>query len=171
MNKIDISEWHPFKLVDLFNVTGSKTTAKKDILFDANGQYPYVTTQATNNGVAGLSNQWTEEGNVITIDSATIGYASYQKENFTASDHVEKLIPKFTLNEKRALFIVTILNEMRLNYRYGYEDKRSQTALKKEQIYLPTKDGEEPDWEYMEEYVETMIVESIEYLKILERLQ
>lgn len=150
-------KYFAFELTKLFEVTGSKTTPKKNIEFDNDGEFPYITTQATNNGVAGWSNQYTEEGNVITIDSATIGYASYQSKNFTASDHVEKLIPKFNLTEEIALFIVTILNETRLNYRYGYEDKRSQTALKKEVIPLPVDENNNPDWEYMENYVKHLM--------------
>lgn len=151
-------KYFAFKLTKLFEIAGSKTTPKKNIEFDNDGEFPYITTQATNNGVAGWSNQYTEEGNVITIDSATIGYASYQSKNFTASDHVEKLIPKFNLTEEVALFIVTILNETRLNYGYGYEDKRSQTALKKEVIPLPADENNNPDWKYMENYIKHLMM-------------
>jgi len=103
--------WLPFSLKKLFTITGSKTTSILELEDYGKGRYPYVTTQATNNGVDGFYNFHTEDGNVLTVDSAVLGYCSYQPLNFSASDHVEKLKPKFELNKYIALFLVTVLNQ------------------------------------------------------------
>lgn len=109
--KLKKTNYAMFNLNDIFIVTGTKTT-KKDVLETyGDGVWPYITTRSTNNGVDGYYNYYTEEGNVITIDSATIGFASYQEKEFSASDHVEKLIPKFKLNSSIAMYIITILNQ------------------------------------------------------------
>ncbi|HRI29394.1 MAG TPA: N-6 DNA methylase, partial [Chitinophagales bacterium] len=85
--------WQPFKISELFAISGTKTTSVLELEEFGIGQYPYVTTQATNNGVENFYDYYTETGNVLTIDSAVIGYCTYQPTNFSASDHVEKLVP------------------------------------------------------------------------------
>jgi type I restriction enzyme M protein len=147
---LNIKNWNEFDINRLFSVEGSKTTSILELEEYGKGKYPYVTTQATNNGVAGFFNYYTEEGNVLTIDSAVIGYTAYQPLPFSASDHVEKLMPKFKMNKYIALFLVTILNLEQ--YRYNYGRKSSQTRIKKLKIKLPAKNGE-PDFEYMENYI------------------
>lgn len=152
---LDTNTWKYFNLdKELFDITGTKTTSPLDILVSERGIYPYVTTQATNNGVAGKYNFYTENGNVLTIDSAIFGFTSYQKDNFLASDHVEKLVPNFNLNPYNAMFIVTILNIEQ--YRYNYGRKASQARLKVSKIKLPAKIDNTPDWDLMENYIKTL---------------
>lgn len=117
------------------------------------GKYPYVTTQATNNGIDGFFDFYSEDGNVLTSDSAVLGYCSYQALSFSASDHVEKLIPKFKMNRYVAMFLTTILNLEQ--YRYNYGRKCSQDRMKKISIKLPSKNGN-PDFEYMENYIKSL---------------
>ena len=78
----------------IFDIYGTKTTPKKILAKYGEGKYPYVTTQTENNGVEEFYNHYTEIGNVLCVDSAVVGFCSYQAENFSASDHVEVLKPK-----------------------------------------------------------------------------
>lgn len=177
---LEASNWKKFKVSDLFDVKGTKTTKLDDLELAGLGIYPYVTTQAVDNGVAGYYNIFTEEGNVITADSAVIGFCSYQEKPFSASDHVEKLIPKFKMNKFNGLFIVTMLNKE--NYRYSYGRKFNQTKIRETYIKLPAKQklGENgellfeqktengmliddltkplytPDWQFMENYIKSL---------------
>ena len=153
-NSLDISDWKQFKISDLFNVKGTKTTKLDDLELAGPGMYPYVTTQAVDNGVAGYYSLFTEDGNVITADSAVIGFCSYQEKPFSASDHVEKLIPKFKMNKFNALFIVTMLNKE--NYRYSYGRKFNQTKIKDTIIKLPVDSQGNPDWQFMENYIKSL---------------
>src|SRR3989344_13333 len=154
-NDFDLSKnnWKKFDLNSLFKITGSQTTPILELEEYGVGKYPYVTTQATNNGVDGFYDFYTEEGNILTVDSAVFGYCSYQAKNFSASDHVEKLIPKFKMNKYVAMFLVTILNLEQ--YRYNYGRKCSQDRMKKICIKLPNKNGN-PDFEYMENYIKSL---------------
>lgn len=156
MNKIDTSNWKEFPLEALFKITGSQTTPKKDLIFDDSSLYPYVTTAGTNNGVCGYSDNYTEKGDILTIDSAVLGTCFYQEKNFTASDHVEKLIPNFEINKRIALFLATILNANSKVYGYAYNEKRSQNALKNETIKLPVDATGNPDFLYMETYIKNL---------------
>lgn len=130
------SEWKYFKLEDIFIISGTKTTSPNKI--DSKGEYYYITTSAKNYGIADRNSFFTEEANCITVDSAAVGKAFYQNNNFVASDHVEKLI--FKNKELRDnilinLFFTTILNFE--SWKYSFGRKRSQTALKKEVVKLP----------------------------------
>lgn len=147
---IDTKTWKQIEIHKIFDVVGSKTTPKKKLEEIGQGDFPYVTTRASNNGIDGYYNFYTDSGNVLTIDSATIGYCSYQKNNFTASDHVEKLIPKFKMTDNIALFLQTILNKEQ--FRYSYGRKYNQTRIKNTKILLPFKNSE-PNWNFMDQYV------------------
>lgn len=156
----NIDNWNEFKLSELFQISGTVTTPKSRIKFVENGKYPYITTATTNGGIAGYSDECTEKGGVSTVDSAVIGTVFFQKDNFLASDHVEKLIPLFHMDDKIALFMVTVLNKSRKTYGYSYANKRSQSALKRETIMLPTTKDSEIDFKYMSDYVDSVLLKS-----------
>ena len=151
--KLEIDKWKNFEMTKLFKIQGSKTTPLLELIECGKGKHPFVTTQATNNGIEGFYDFYSEEGNIITADSAVLGFCSYQSLPFSASDHVEKLIPKFKLNKYIAMFLVTILNLEQ--YRYNYGRKCSQDRMKKICIKLPNKNGN-PDFEYMENYIKSL---------------
>lgn len=145
-------EWKEFKIGNSFDVVGSKTT-KVDILQRKGiGIYPYVTTQTSDNGQAGYYNYYTEKGCALAVDSAVAGFCTYQQNNFTASDHVEKLIPKFKINREIGLFFsIVINNNNSKKYSYGY--KASQTRLRETIIMLPVNTTGKPDYTFMEAYI------------------
>ena len=147
-------EWKWFSYKEIFEITGSRTTSLLELEEIGKGEYPYVTTQETNNGVAGYYNIETEQGNVLTVDSAVAGYCAYQSKNFSASDHVEKLVPKFKMNTYSAMFLVTLINQEK--YRYNYGRKCSQERLKKSSIKLPVTSESVPDWQFMEDYIKSL---------------
>ena len=151
ISKLDTSSWKTFILGDIFDIKGTKTTTLDDLREYGNGIYPYVTTQSTNNGVAGFFNYYTEEGNVLVMDSAVAGFCSYQQENFSASDHVEKLIPKFSLNKYTGLFLSSVIN---LNqYRFSYGRKANQKQIKNLEIKLPVTIDNKIDFKYIEDFM------------------
>ncbi|MDE0100702.1 MAG: restriction endonuclease subunit S [Truepera sp.] len=150
---LETQNWESFELTRLFNIKGSKTTPLLKLEGIGVGQYPFVTTRATNNGVRGFYDHYTECGNVIAVDSAVLGYCTYQSNPFSASDHVEKLIPAFKMSKYVALFLTTILNMEQ--YRFNYGLKCSQGRLKELTIKLPSKDGC-PDFEFMEKYIKSL---------------
>ncbi len=151
--KLDSVEWKEFRIDELFTVKGTKTTAKKILKNSGYGKYPYVTTRASNNAVDNYYNIFTETGNVLVIDSATIGHATYQENDFSASDHVEKLIPKFEMNRYIALFLKTIINKEQRRYNYGR--KFNQTRIKETVIRLPVKNNK-ADFDFMENYIKSI---------------
>ncbi len=151
---LSTDEWGWFALKDLFTVKGSTTTPVTELELSGMGDYPYVTTQASNNGVKGFYNIFTEKGNCLTIDSAVKGYCSWHEEDFSASDHVEKLIPRFKCNNYIAMFLVTIINMEQ--YRYNYGIKCNQDRIKNMRIKLPVTQAGAPNWNFMENYIKSL---------------
>ena len=151
--KLSTENWTKFKLDSLFLIKSTETTPLEKLKKYGFGKYPYVTTKSSNNGVRGFYNFHTETGEVITVDSAVLGYCSYQSSNFSASDHVEKLIPKFNMNKYIAIFLVSVLNLEQ--YRYNYGRKCSQTRMKDITIKLPEKNGN-PNFKFMENYIKSL---------------
>jgi len=151
--ELDKSNFKEFKLSKLFTVRGSKKSFTKNEI--SYGEYLYVTTSNKNNGVICTSNIFTENGNVITIDSATDGKAFYQESKFVGSDHVEVLEPiNFELNKYIALFFTSILNLQ--VFRYGFGRKRSQTRIRQEKLFLPINKEGKPDFDYIENYIKSL---------------
>ncbi|MFH1956447.1 MAG: restriction endonuclease subunit S [Patescibacteria group bacterium] len=151
----DISKQKWFLINDLFDVSGTKTTPKRKLEETGKGNYPYITTQSTNNGVEGFYDFYTEKGNVMVVDSAVAGFCSYQEQNFSASDHVEKLTPKgFELNKYTGLFLQAIINKEQ--FRYSYGKKFNQEKIKNTKIKLPVDKNGNPDWKFMEDYIKSL---------------
>ena len=148
---LDTPSWKSFALRDLFRITGTRTTPRLDLEVAGVGAYPYVTTQATNNGVEGFYDFRTERGGVLTVDSAVAGYCAYQSSDFSASDHVEKLEPRFKMDAMVALFLTTVVNLEQ--YRYNYGRKCSQSRLKQSTVRLPATTSGRPDFDYMRRYI------------------
>lgn len=156
---IDVTGWKKYRLSDYFDVEGTETTALGDLLrheraLPEGKKHPYVTTRESNTGVDGYYPHWTEEGGVICIDSATIGHSKYRHDSFSASDHVEKAVPKegVPFDKFVGMFVETVLNME--TFRYGYGRKFNQERIRNTEILLPMCAGTgEPDWRHMREYV------------------
>ncbi len=159
------SKYDLFLIEDIFDVQGTKTTPPEVVVTLNKGIFPYITTKSVNNGVDGYYNIYTELGNCLTIDSATVGSIFYQEQNFIASDHVEKLTPKkfmdgtsaFSLNKYIGLYLVSILKQEM--YRYNYGRKFNQNRIRNTKIKLPCVNingRNMPDWKYMENYIKTL---------------
>lgn len=147
-------QWRDFRLDELFAISGTKTTPVAVLEAHGPGPFPYVTTQTTNNGVGGFYDYSTERGNVLTVDSAVAGFCSFQRHDFSASDHVEKLVPLFKLNPFTAVFLTTVINLNQIRYSYGR--KASQERLGKTHVKLPVTDENVPDWMFIERFVQSL---------------
>lgn len=150
----NIQNWGEFKIGDLFDVEGSTTTSIEELEDVGEGVFPYVTTSSSNNGVSGFYAKFTEEGNIICIESACAAFATYQPDDFSASDHIEKCIPRFDINVYRAIFLTTILNLDQ--YKYSYGRKCNQIRIRDRIIKLPITPDGQPDWQFMEEYIKAL---------------
>ncbi len=161
-------EWKPFSIENIANVHGTTTTQPNDLI--AGGKNPRVTCAATNNALDDFfANKTTETGNVLTVDSATIGTVFYQAYDFIATDHVEVIDPTIdNMNLYIGVFLtLAIQHSCGGKYMYGY--KFSQQRIRRQSVMLPTTDAGKPDWAYMEQYAKNLMLKKYkQYLKFLE---
>lgn len=99
------------------------------------------------------------DGNCITVsNNGSVGYAFYQKEQFTCSHDVNPLYLhsrwKKELNPYIALFLCSLIEKERYRWTYGrkWRPKRMPSSL----IKLPVDAKGNPDWKYMEDFVKSL---------------
>ncbi len=177
--KINIEFWREFRFGNLINEPYKGHAYTKEDLDnylafdDGNDSISYITRTAENNGCEmktsadGLDN--IEEGNALTIGDTT-ATVFYQKERFITGDHMV-IIRADWLNEKTALFVLSVLAKEKYKYSYGRAfiiDKIKDTILLLPIVYnqngKPKIDNERkystegfiPDWDYMEKYISAL---------------
>ena len=153
-------DWGEFFLHEIFtNIQRGKRLKKGDHL---KGNIPYVSSTAFNNGVdtfVGNKEKVRKYSNCLTLaNSGSVGACFYQPYEFVASDHVTKLENE-NLNEFNYFFISFMVS--RLAEKYSFNREINDKRIKREKILLPLNDKQEPDFEYMENYMKRL-----EYLKL-----
>ena len=152
-----------FKVGDLFecNTTKGYNPNRGNL---PNGDTPYITRSAFNNGISGYftdeSEVYINSGNCITI-GAEGGVAFYQPDNFIAGIKVYTLKHE-RMNLEIGLYLCTALNKYA--HYYSYANARILDKIKNEIIQLPVKPGtdeinyteDDIDWDYMEAYIRVM---------------
>ena len=154
MSRIDIHNWKPFKLEALFDIVkGSRLTKK----YMKEGDIRYIGATAFNNGITNhiCNNEETHPAGTLTVCyNGSIGQTYYQDKEFWATDDVNVLYPKFPMNKYVALFIAPLIKSVGRNY--AYTDKWKIEDMKASVIYLPAKDNNLPNWEYIELYMKAV---------------
>ena len=143
-------------ITKVFNIRSIKKRISSKQL--VSGDYYYITTSNKNFGFSGFHNEFSEEGKIFTVDSATDGKCFFQQEKFIGSDHVEILEIKEEYQNKLNVYTAVYLQTI-LNYyldKYEYSRKRSQNRIKKEKIYLPVNENDEIDWDAMELFIKKL---------------
>lgn len=147
---LNIESWQEFKVGEVFDCC---TTSALNINNSIEGNIPYITRSALNNGLTAYYGNIEKKvkGNCITIGAeGTIAF--YQPKDFIPGVKLYTLRhPK--LNSLNSMFLVTILNSCA--YLYSYGRARILEKLKMETIKLPTKDNE-IDWKFMEDYIKSI---------------
>lgn len=148
--ELEKRDWREFVIEDIFDVKSTKT---RELTKYYEGNIPFVSGISSNNGIEKTvsTDEKLENGNCITVSSLNCS-AFYQAEDFIGRGHgvVQRLYNK-NLNKNIALFICPIIK--RLGKKYGYNNQCFLSTLKKEKIFLPSKNNE-PDWEFMNKFIE-----------------
>lgn len=151
---LDTSSWKPFLLSDIFEIKKGKRLTKENQTL---GDTVFIGATACNNGITSyIGQEAIHEGNTISLTyNGSVGEAFYQPEPFWASDDVNVLYPKnFVLNENLALFFCTILRlEKQM---WSYARKWNLEQMNKTQILLPVTSAGNPDYDFMENYINTL---------------
>ncbi len=158
---IDVSGWGKFAVTDLFNLSLPKGDLQVKQVED--GDKLLITPSAYNNGllkrISANSKSTLYNANALTVDM--FGNAYYHAEEFfvTAHGHVNVLTPKKPLNLYNGTYLATAIRAMFLD-KYGFNEMCTLKILKSESIHLPIDTNDEPDWQYMEDYMKRRLNEA-----------
>lgn len=167
---VEKKEWAEFFLKDIFReIQRGKRLKKAD---HQKGKMPYISSTGSNNGVDGYVGNKEKVrifSNCLTIaNSGSVGACFYQPFKFVASDHVTKL-KNDNFNEYTYKFISSLVS--RLGIKYSFNREMNDTRIKKEKILLPVNDQNQPDYDYMENYMKQLEYKKLnEYLRKKEKL-
>lgn len=121
------------------------------------GEIPVITGITESNGINGYVNKeinnYTYE-NRITISNrgAKSGTAYYHNYKFILGSNVILFEPidDLKLNVYHNLYLTAVFNKLPYT---GYNNYPTKTSISEDIIQLPTSDGVNPDWDYMEKYI------------------
>jgi len=143
-----------FKIQELFTIyKGTRLT--KDAMVE--GSVNYLGAIDNNNGVRQQIDVVPKfQGNYITVNyNGSVGEAFYQQKPFWASDDVNVLELKgHTLNEKIAMYIITVIKANK--YKFSYGRKWTMEKMYDEEILLPVDPIGNPDWKHMENHIDCL---------------
>lgn len=159
MSKIDTVKWKEYEVGELFDIeTCMGFNTDKIILKEIPTDvycYEFIGRTRKNYGLQGyVKNLGVLFNNKGTITISQVGTitAQYRKEDYYASQNMFKLtLKEDNKTSKHKLFLVSVLDKKLVKYT-GYSHYPTLQSIKIEKIKLPTKNNE-PDWEYMENYI------------------
>ena len=156
--KLNTSNWKWFSYDEIFEIKKGKRLTKADM---QDGNIPYIGAIDSNNGISAyISNdEHLHQGNTITVSyNGSIAEAFYQTTKFWATDDVNVLYPKFTLNRYIAMFLIKLIH--REKYRFNYGRKWDKELMEASLIKLPAvkiaPNEYEPNWRFMEDYIKSL---------------
>lgn len=159
MSKIDTTGWKEFRVGDICDVLLSHDDLQPKKLDE--GDVRLVSAGMTDNGIvmkcdAGGAELF--EAGCVTVDM--FGQCFWQDEPFAAVSHGRVNILRFkdAVGDDAGKAFVTVLNT-KLCGRYSFGEMCSQKRLQDEIVLLPAIETYEPDWDYMEQYMSSVMEE------------
>lgn len=155
-NKLDITKWGEFKIGNIFNIVSPKVYHTREVKEDING-IPYVVRSKFNNGIKYMVERdekfVVNPKGVISFGAENASFFYQDKEYISGRDMY--YIDTRNLSRNTALFIIACLEK--LTSKYSYNFGLFPKLLKEEKIKLPIKNNGEPDFEYMDKYMNELL--------------
>lgn len=170
--KLNDREWGVFLIGDLFSVKRPPARNKDDYEL---GEVPFVASGSMNNGVMKCckphEDDKLDDAGCITV-SPVDGSAFYQSYSFLGRGGAGSSILMLyadTFNLYNGQFIAKMIsNTCACKYSYGHMGNKD--AIKRERIMLPVDDNDEPDYQFMEDYMkELMVTKRKQYQEYVEQ--
>ncbi|MBE5899241.1 MAG: restriction endonuclease subunit S [Lachnospiraceae bacterium] len=156
---LDEKVWKDFFVLDVFgekNIKRGKRLTKNNQI---DGNTPYVSSTAMNNGVDNFiqpnDKMRIYEDCLSVANSGSVGSSFYEPFEFVASDHVTHL-KNDRFNKYIYLFISCMTS--RWSDKYNFNREINDKRISREKILLPVNDNNEPDYEYMEQYIKNIMI-------------
>ena len=153
--------WKEFFIEDICEIKSGKDIYERDRI---DGQTPYITATANNNGIGYFisnKNATLQEKCISVNRNGSVGYSFYHSYSALFGNDTRKLIPKYS-DDHVAKFISFMISSQKEKYGYGY--KMGTARLKRQKILLPVNEEEHIDYNFMKKYI---IIQEIKFIKQL----
>lgn len=167
--RLNEREWKDFSVPYIFQkIQRGKRLKNAD---HVPGIIPYVSSTANNNGVddyiEAIDGTRVFENCISLANSGSVGTAFYEPFAFVASDHVTSLKRENT-SQYVYLFLTAVLEQQGSNFNFNREI--NDLRIRKMRVMLPVDDNDEPDYQFMEDYMkELMTAKREQYQKYVEQ--
>ena len=158
--KLSDREWSVFIIGDLFTVKRPPVRNKEN--YEA-GEIPFVASGSVNNGVMKCckphENEQPDNAGCITV-SPVDGSAFYQPYVFLGRGGAGSSILMLygdSLNLYNGQFIARMISNT-CSCKYSYGHMGNKDSVKRERIMLPIDNNDEPDYQFMEDYMKELMV-------------
>lgn len=134
------------------------------------GDTPLIGTTSENNGIAGY---FTSNTRIFPVNSITVnmfGDAFVQTKPFQTVSHGHVNVVLNKLNYQQALFIAAVIQREAKLHDYGFVVMLTQRKLKHMKIPLPVTSTGQPDFDYMEKYIDSVQNKAHESLELLKQI-
>lgn len=161
---LDEVGWSEYFIDEIIDVSSGVRLIKGEQI---EGKLPFIGASESNNGITAYieNKNSSTESNVLGVNyNGSVGFAFYHPYQATFSDDVKRLKFKKGINNKYTLlFLKHAIERQSKKYAYGY--KFNGQRMKRQIIKLPSL-SENPDFEFMEQYMKRMENRAIDTLKI-----
>ena len=166
-NFIDTRKWEEFEIGKFFNAYLSKDDIQPKNMVA--GSVPLISSGKEKNGiVAFIENKQAKvwEKGTLTVDM--FGKVFYQNLPYYCVSHgrVNILISKFELTEYVLRFFAVVIETVSIK-KYAFSEMCTGAKLLKDKIKLPVEKNGNPDYAYMEKYMQNIANKTNSILKQL----
>jgi hypothetical protein len=170
---LNVSKWMDFKYSEIFEIKHGFFNKKPEITL--NGEIIFIGATDSNNGITSyhtfediestpksedapnvsIDEKMFQENSITVSNNGSVGYAFYQPKEFTCSHDVNPLYLKNKkLNKYIAMFLCTLIELEK--FRWAYGRKWRPVRMPDSVIKLPVTEKNEPDWQFMEDYIKSL---------------
>lgn len=172
---VDVREWRDFRLGDLFRVVPTK--GKNSTLLNDGDDIAYIAASKENNGfnrmvsVTGFED-WVSKGNclqLIHIGDAAAGFCNYIHDDFIGMAGKSSCAYNDKMTEFSGLFVASVIQRVNSG-KYSFKESWTGQKVLDTIIKLPVTPDGEPDWAYMEQYMQAVMDKQAHVIQTLARI-
>ncbi|UUD36325.1 restriction endonuclease subunit S [Mycoplasmopsis citelli] len=166
-NKLNFVQWEEYKISDLFEVKTSRgfDAGKMDFVKKSSKTIEFIGRSKDNYGVQGYVKELStkpNDHNVISVNQIGYVHAQIRKNPWYSSQNIFILSPKNV--DLINLSVLSAINKGLEKYTGGYSSYPTLESLKKDKIWLPTKNGE-IDFKFINELTKELEAQRIAELE------
>lgn len=159
--KVDVTNWKEFEVQELFEIVYGVNLELVNCI-ETNKNDPeavaFVSRTESNNGVSayvkpvpGVAPQ--PRGTITVAGGGSVLATFLQTQPFYSGRDLYLLYSKEDISTKVKLFIITVIKANRYRYNYG---RQANVTLPRLRLRLPAMPDGNPDWQWMESYIESL---------------